>query len=190
MVSCTQPLKLTPDKNSLNLADLKERAVDVSNLGNQILLEDQDPIYLPFTVKGSESDPSKLVIKARSSNRDIVPDPNVEYQKEVGVFTVEVSSKSDTFGEALIKVIVYNGYSTQEKIFKVFVQAVNDSPQIQGPTRLDLKAGKKYEPTLEIWVNDVESNENEITTRVRATQTSAFPEGSLKIEGEGKKESF
>lgn len=187
ITGCTQPLRLKPNPSNRDYKEIKSLAVDVSNLGNQILQEDQDPLLIPFTISGQEADPSKIVIKAESTNPNVISEPTIEYIRESGVWGVMLTPNRNAFGETQIRIRFYNGYSSQEKTFQVTVQSVNDVPMVQGPNVIKMVAGKPLESPLEFWVSDVESSEAEIITQVRATQTSVFPEGSLEIQGDTKR---
>ena len=159
-------------------------APTISNIANQTINEDQRTDSLSFNVADEQSLPFQLVVTARSSNVDLVPDANIFLSGSEEDRNIVVEPLPDANGETLIILTVTDGELSSTALFQLTVLPVNDAPTLEPIDEIHFfeNAGAWV---FDYSVNDIDSSLDQIAVNLTSDNKILFPPGSIFSTGNG-----
>lgn len=164
-------------------------APTISNIADQTINEDQRTDSLRFSVADEQSFPFQLIVTARSSNVDLVPDANIFLSGSEEVRNIVIEPLPDTNGEALIILTVTDGELSSTALFQLTVLPVNDAPTLEPIEEIHFfeDAGAWV---FDYSVNDIDSSLDQIAVNLTSDNKILFPPGSIFSTGNGSNRSI
>ena len=87
---------------------------------------------LSFTISDIENDPQDLIVTANSSSQTLISIDNIILSGTGNARNISITPNQDLYGSSMISISVSDGALTQTQSFTLFVNSVNDAPEISG----------------------------------------------------------
>ncbi len=173
---CTQPISFKGKDSQ------RPSAVSFSSIGNQVIQEDSSTITIPFKIDRENFEPQKTVFQTSSSNTSVLEKPTVELDSQTQEYLLNLTPVPNQSGEVLVNIRMNNGFEDIKKEFTVFVEPINDLPVVYANAEVKFQVGQTKPKSLDFSINDVETNAENLSTRLELTQESLFEPGSIIID--------
>jgi len=157
--------------NSLNFPPTLDALTDMT------VVEDSGTSVVNLTGigTGASEESQTLVIRAISSDTDLIPDPVVTYASPNAAGTLAFTPPTNAFGAATITVTISDGQlhnSTVSRTFTVTVNAVNDAPTLNSLSNMTVAENSTAQSVPLLGITSGATNEEQVLT---VTATSSNP---------------
>jgi gliding motility-associated-like protein len=153
-------------------------------IADQTISEDTQTGVLALTINDPDTDPNSLTLGGASDNLPLVPNANIVFGGSGTDRTVQVTPVANLSGEANITITVSDGTDTEQIIFKVTVNAVNDAPTITSVADQAINEDSPGTGALAFTVGDVETPGSLVVTR-SSSNTTVVPLANVVLGGSG-----
>ena len=154
----------------------------ITPIADQTTNEDTSTAEISFTVSDAETAAEDLVVTGSSSDTELVPDENIEFEGSGADRTVSITPAADEFGTTSISLSVSDGSGSTTVSFELTVTAVNDAPTISTisdqETAEDTATG-----SISFTLDDVETAAANLTVTGSSSTTSLVPDGNIVFSG-------
>jgi Tol biopolymer transport system component len=157
----------------------------VDGPSDQVVEEDQSTGPVVFTVGDPDGDAADLLVTARSSDQNLVPNGNITVSGSGAERSVEVQPAAEQSGSVIITLRATDGDgNVGTASFTLEVTIVNDTPQIfmPGPTVIleDQVSG-----LLHFTVDDADHDEDDLLFTVASSNPALVPTSGIALAGSG-----
>lgn len=155
----------------------------ISNIGNQVLAEDQSQTF-PFTISDTETPAGSLTLSRSTTNPMVVPLSGISFGGSGSNRTVTITPAANASGSATIGITVTDASGAQRTdSFAISVTAVNDAPAIQS---LSDQVGN-LDSTTEVSLNvsDIDTPEANLSIIAHSSDHSLIPPANITFTGSG-----
>ena len=162
----------------------------VNNLGTldigipYFVSEDSQTGAILFAITDEETPSEHLIVTAASSNPRLVPETSLTLEGTGKIRTITVRPAKNQFGKATITLTVSDGLSTTTDSFTLWVNEINDGPQISdiGYQSIDEDTSS---PNIPFTISDMETPADYLLVSASSSNTDLIPNTNILITGTG-----
>lgn len=154
----------------------------ISQLTEQVILEDQSISNLNVTIVDPDNPIDELDIQITSSNISLIPNHSdaLTITGESSEKTIHITPLPNQSGESLIMIRVSDGINTIKSTFNVCVQPVNDPPDISAIEDQEIPSGI-FSKSIGFTIYDLETEAQHLTVWTISLNSDIVPNDALHL---------
>jgi hypothetical protein len=157
-------------------------APTISDIANHLTQEDTPTASIHFIINDIETSANELLITAFSSNRELLPEININFEGENQNRTVTLAPAANLFGTSTITITISDGELFASENFVLTVEQVNDPPVIRNLPEILFDEDDSTTFDLDKFITDLDNDSTEISWK-----TNILLDGKLKASISNKK---
>jgi len=147
---------------------------EISEINDIYITEDTPLIKIPFLITDPDTANESITISAVSSNDQIINPKNIVFEINYEENEIQISPEKDASGNVLISLNISDGYSTINKSFTVFIDEINDAPEIE-IIEDQIFDEDTVSPCIDILISDKETKNEQLTISAISSNKEIFP---------------
>jgi len=169
----------------VHVEDTDTNTVEKLNIGTPYTIdEDSQTGLINFEVTDEETPSEKLLVSVSSSNPNLVKDSGVILGGLGKNKHLTLIPEKDQFGLATITIKVSDGLSFSTDSFSLWVNGVNDSPEISD-IGYQIINEDTQSTSISFEINDLETPADQLLVSAKSSDPDLIPNGNIQIIGTG-----
>lgn len=167
-------------------AQLPNQAPEITPIPDLVLRENSASGPLAFLVADPETAFEQLVVRASSSNPDLLPATRITLAGTGFERTLSLSPTPDTIGTTLVTLTVSDAQGlTTATVFHVTVTPVNQRPTLSTPPNQVLDVSTYATLAVPFIIGDAETAADNLKVSATSSDSSLVPASGLALDGSG-----